>query len=141
MTQYLIRFPTDFFEDSWIESALKDMNYLYSNYSPQFPPTDILVDKKTGDLIYKLAVAGYSSDDLTITTEDGCIIVEANGSKYSTDDVEIVNRGIKDSQFKRRIPISNKYDLNLIDVQYSNGILNITIPIAEEKRPKQIKIK
>ena len=141
MTQrFFIRFPTDLFEDDWIDSAFRDMDYLCNNYNPQFPPTDILVDKKTGNLAYKMAIAGYDKDQISITTEDNCIIVEGSGSKYCADDYEIVYRGIKASDFKQRIPISAKYDLSKLTAAFSNGLLVIEVPISEEKKPKKIQI-
>ena len=141
MTQrFFIRFPEDRFEDAWIVSAFRDMDYLCNNYNPQFQPTDILGDKKTGDLTYKMAIAGYDQSQISITTEDNSILVEGTGSKYSTEDFEIAYKGIKGSDFKQRIPISSKYDLSKIEAKFINGILIIVVPISEEKKPKKITI-
>ena len=37
--------------------------------------------------------------------------------------------------------IAPKYDTNAISATMENGLLSITIPVAEEAKPKTIKIK
>lgn len=140
MTQsYYFRFPGDLFEDDWFFQAFEDMNKLWNGVNIAFPPTDTLVNKTTGDLILKLAVAGYDSENISLTAEDGHIIVEGK-AQTQNDEFKIVNKGIKGSAFKTKYPISSKFDLSKIKAVFKNGILTLTIPVAEEKKPRKVDI-
>ena len=142
MTQrFLIRFPADLFEDDWMESAFRDMDHLCANFNPQFPPTDILVNKKNGDITYRLAIAGYDVSKISITTEDNSILIEGSSEQYDTEEYEVSYKGIRGSNFRQRIPISTKYDLSKIEPSFKDGILTLNVPLSEERKPKKLTIK
>ena len=132
--------PSCFFEDEWINSAFAEMDKILSTANIRFPLSNVLVNKKSGDLVIEMALAGYNPEDISISTEDSKIIVEGKAQTHD-EDFEYRLRDIKQSSFKQSIPISAKFDLSKLDAEFKNGILKVTIPVSEEKKPKQIKIK
>ena len=129
-----------FFEDEWISSAFAEMDKLLSTANIRFPLSNVLVNKKSGDLVIEMALAGYNPEDISISTEDSKIVVEGKAQTHD-EDFEYRLRDIKQSSFKQSIPVSAKFDLSKLDAEFKNGILKVTIPVSEEKKPKQIKIK
>ena len=129
-----------FFEDEWINSAFAEMDKLLSTANIRFPLSNVLVNKKSGDLVIEMALAGYNPEDISISTEDSKIVVEGKAQKHD-EDFEYRLRDIKQSAFKQSIPISTKFDLSKLDAEFKNGILKVTVPVAEERKPKQVKIK
>ena len=49
--------------------------------------------------------------------------------------------GLSKKSFDLRYKIAPKFDLGKTDATLENGLLNIFIPLAEEAKPKAIKIK
>lgn len=132
--------PSCFFEDEWISSAFAEMDKLLSTANIRFPLSNVCVNKKSGDLVIEMALAGYNPEDISINTEDSKIVVEGKAQKHD-EDFEYRLRDIKQSAFKQSIPISTKFDLSKLDAEFKNGILKVTVPVAEERKPKQVKIK
>ena len=132
--------PSCFFEDEWISSAFAEMDKLLSTANIRFPLSNVCVNKKSGDLVIEMALAGYNPEDISINTEDSKIVVEGKAQKHD-EDFEYRLRDIKQSAFKQSIPVSTKFDLTELDAEFKNGILKVTIPVSEERKPKQIKIK
>lgn len=129
-----------FFDDEWVSSAFAEMDKLLSSANIRFPLSNVLVNKKSGDLVIEMALAGYNPEDISINTEDSKILVEGKAQKRD-EDFEYRLHDIKQSSFKQPIPISTKFDLSKLEAEFKNGILKVTVPVSEEKRPKSIKIK
>ncbi len=86
-----------------------------------------------------LAVAGFSIEDLTITTEDKQLLIEGTGG---ADDVERVflHRGIATRHFKRSFVLAD--GMEVANAEMENGLLHIDLyRTPPEKTVKSIKIK
>ena len=53
----------------------------------------------------------------------------------------MIHNGLSKKSFDLRYKIAPKFDLGNIDATLQNGKLDIFIPLAEEAKPKSIKIK
>jgi HSP20 family molecular chaperone IbpA len=53
----------------------------------------------------------------------------------------MIHNGLSKKSFDLRYKIAPKFDLGKIDATLTNGLLEIFIPLAEEAKPKSIKIK
>jgi HSP20 family protein len=129
-----------FFEDEWVNSAFGEMREILSSMKIRFPLSNVLVNKKSGDLVIEMALAGYNPEDVSIKTEDSKIVVEGKAQTHD-EDYEYQLRDIKQSSFKQPIPVSTKFDLSKLEAEFKNGILKMTIPVSEEKKPRSVKIK
>ena len=54
---------------------------------------------------------------------------------------EVACTGLSKKSFDLRYKIAPKFDLSQTDASLTNGLLEIFIPLAEEAKPKSIKIK
>lgn len=89
-----------------------------------------------------LAVAGFSLDELSITVEDGQLIVRGRRMEDDTGRV-FLHRGIAARQFQRSYVLAD--GIEVVEATLDNGMLNIdlerpmpevdvrTIPIAKRK--------
>jgi HSP20 family protein len=116
------------------------MREILSSMKIRFPLSNVLVNKKSGDLVIEMALAGYNPEDVSIKTEDSKIVVEGKAQTHD-EDYEYQLRDIKQSSFKQPIPVSTKFDLSKLEAEFKNGILKMTIPVSEEKKPRSVKIK
>ncbi len=146
-------FDSDFFESLLGRDAWRDFNRVFSftsNASP-FPPYNIYA-LKDGSARIDLALAGYSQADITIRAEDGRLVVESKGDGKADDscecgptcdcgdDCECVYHGIRSSAFKKAIQMPSKFDLSKAQAKMKDGMLSITVPLAEERKPKTVDI-
>ena len=106
--------------------------------APTYPPYNI---EKTGDDKYRIsvAVAGFSSDDLSVELRDGAVIVSA---KKATEDEDrtYLHRGIATRAFERKFTLADHVRIN--GASHVDGMLHIDLvrEIPEALKPRRIEI-
>lgn len=106
--------------------------------APTYPPYNI---EKTGDDTYRIsvAVAGFSSDDLSVELRDGAVIVSA---KKATEDEDrnYLHRGIATRAFERKFTLADHVRID--GASHADGMLNIDLvrEIPEALKPRRIEI-
>jgi molecular chaperone IbpA len=101
-----------------------------------FPPYNV-VKIDDDNLVMEFAVAGFSKDDINITTEKNVLTVKAD---KETDEKTYVHKGIAARKFTRSFTLPGYFEVK--DANFKNGILYIELVrnIPEEKKPKTITI-
>lgn len=104
-----------------------------------FPPYDI---ERTGKDAYRiiLAVAGFSSDELTLTTERNVLTVEGKHASSSKPEREVLHRGIGSRAFKQTFQLADH--VKVTSANLADGLLTVELvrEIPEVMRPRQIHI-
>jgi len=98
---------------------------LASQTDSKYPPHNII---RHGDEDYsiELAVAGFTRDELKISTKNGYLIVTAaHVDKNQENDVQFLHKGIASRDFKFQIKLYGNMHVN--NVEYVNGILTIRL--------------
>jgi molecular chaperone IbpA len=115
----------DKFADEFSDLHLPESNY---------PPFNlILVDKE--HYLVELAVAGFDSKDISISTENGLLTIESiKNSEKPTDTREFIHRGIGRREFFLQFKL-NQY-VFVTNAEFQNGILSIKL---EYKLPDHLK--
>ena len=102
-----------------------------------YPPYNVI---KVGDNTYTLsmAVAGFSTEDLTISVKKNTLTVAAN--KQEKDDCDYAWRGIANRSFKRGFCIAP--NMQVRNAKLKDGLLEIDLEkvILEEDKEKIITI-
>lgn len=134
-------FAMDLFNDPFFigfNRELGRLNHAHKTNSQSYPPYDLL---KLDEDTYKLsiAVAGFSKDDISVTVDNGSLIIK--GEITETNDAEVVHKGIASRKFVRSFALGEYMEVTGADLK--DGMLNISIDriVPEEKKPKTIKIK
>jgi molecular chaperone IbpA len=142
----------NFFNDVFGQNAWRDFNRIFSTLGASaqpFPPHNIYA-LKDGSARIDFALAGYDQDGITLKAEDGKLIIEGKGkdeegcdcgpSRDCGDDCECVYHGIRSANFRKSIEMPTKFDLSQCKATMKNGMLSVTIPLAEERKAKDIKV-
>tara|TARA_Y100000361_G_C11107400_1_gene315615 strand:- start:52 stop:489 length:438 start_codon:yes stop_codon:yes gene_type:complete len=134
-------FPTDLLFKNFFDGMANFQSHTESK--PQYP-VDILVGDDS--LRFDIACVGLNKDDITIDVSDNTLRVIYEKPSLDPDTVDCstptyVHRGITRKSFNMGWKIAAKYDLNRIEATMENGLLSIIVPIAEESKPRTIKIK
>ena len=127
-------FPTDLLFKNFFETDSNFQSHI--DNKPNYPCDLFTTDEGLG---IEIAAVGLDKNDIKIETAENQIKI----SYDKTDDeksVDYIHRGIARRSFNLGWKISPKFNLNRVDAKMDKGLLTIFIPIADEAKPKAIKI-
>ncbi len=104
------------------------------------PAVDIL---ETGDnLVIRAEVPGVERNAIDVKVEDNTLILSGERLREAeTDDTQAYRRERVYGSFVRSFTLPKTVDAARITAEYKNGVLEVTIPKAEEAKPRKIDIK
>ena len=118
--------------DTAMTSQLKPTSY---------PPYNII---KLGEDTYKIvmAVAGFSSEDITVTVQENNLLIAGSTEKTEQEEagVEYLHKGIAARSFEKSFRLADF--IHVQGVGLENGLLTLHLQreIPEESKPRQIPI-
>lgn len=124
--------------DSFFRGAAADDDAFVT--SDWIPAVDIA--EHDNEYLVKLELPGVSKDDVKITMQNN--ILSVRGEKKNEKDSKGSNyHRVERSYgaFQRTFALPSTVKADRIDASYSDGILTIVLPKAEEARAKQIEVK
>lgn len=125
------------FEDSIVSPAtLTSM----SGNGSLTPPLD--VRETPDDLVLTMALPGISPDDVTITITGQTLQIRGEFKpETEAKPEEYLHRERRFGTFSRQLELPVRVQGDAARAQFENGLLTLTIPKAEEVKPRQIQIK
>lgn len=103
-------------------------------------PVDIF--ETSSGLHFEVACTGLSKEDVNISIENDVLrISHQSTEKESEDTPKYFHRGISKRSFNFGYRIPSRFDMSNANAEMKNGLLNVTIPFAEQSQPKQLLIK
>ena len=100
------------------------------------------VHESDESFLIQLDVPGIDKNDIKVKFEDNTLIVSGE-RKYENKQEEKNYRHVERvyGSFTRTLKLPKDVDAQKIAANYKNGVLEITLPKAEEVKPKEIEIK
>ncbi|MFA6456116.1 MAG: Hsp20/alpha crystallin family protein [Bacteroidota bacterium] len=104
------------------------------------PAVDII--ENNDNYVLKAELPGMIKDDVKITLENNVLTIRGE-KKQETEKKEENYHRVERSygSFERSFTIPGSIKVNDIDAQYKDGVLTLTLPKAEEAKPKMIDVK
>ena len=102
-------------------------------------PLDIVRD---GDgVTVQASLPGVQPDDIDVTIEGGVLTIKAD-TKLAEERSEggYVVRERRAGSFHRSLRLPENVDADKVEPRYENGVLTITLPVAESKKAKHLKV-
>ena len=102
-------------------------------------PLDVVRD---GDSItLKASMPGVNPDDIDVTIEDGVLTIKAETKKEDErKEGDYVVHERRSGSFRRALRLPDNVDADRAEPHYENGVLTVTLPVAESKKAKQLKV-
>ena len=134
-----------------VESLQKEMNRLLD----RIVPTDVGNGEKMGlsfipaaemtetpeAVQLKLEIPGMEAKDLNLeVTADSLTINGERKSEIKTEEEGFTRTEFRYGKFHRVIPLPVQVDNTNVAAEYKDGILNLTLPKAEEEKNKVVKV-
>ncbi len=99
------------------------------------------VVQRPDELVVKASIPGVKSDGIDLSIEDDVLSLRAERKPDFEDEKSVyLIQERPTGSFYRALRLPESVDVSKIQSTYENGVLTITLPKAEEKKKKQIKI-
>lgn len=108
--------------------------------APSYPPYNIVALDENNYRI-TMAVAGFSQDDLEITTRENQLLVAGRVGERKTDETAVyLHRGIAERAFERRFQLADH--IRVTNATMENGLLTVELvrEVPEQMKPRKIEI-
>jgi HSP20 family protein len=106
-------------------------------------PVDIYENPE--GLHFEVACTGLTKDDVDINIEGDLLVIRYNKDNdekcCDVNNCNYIHRGIARRSFSLGYKIATKFNLSEASAEMKNGLLKISVPFAEESKPKSLKIK
>lgn len=94
------------------------------------------------DVVVEFYVPGFKKEDIKITLEDNILSIEGNfKAEEEKKNRKYHMKEIREESFVRSVSIPCKVEAEKASAKLENGVMVITLPKAEEIKPKSIEIK
>ena len=123
------------FFDMPFSSGFGRTGQLFTGWSPAL---DLY---ESGDhFVAAVELPGMRKEDIDISLHDGALTISGE-RKHESNNGETAQRTERYvGTFRRSIALPTRVDANKVSATYQDGILKVTLPKAEEAKPKQIQV-
>ena len=105
---------------------------------PAFMPMDAW---RSGDVFHmEFDLPGVSTDSIDLDVERNVLTVRAERVGTNNDGAETIAAERPRGMFSRQIILGDNLNLDAVEASYTDGVLHLTIPVAEKAKPRKISI-
>jgi HSP20 family protein len=120
----------------------RELDRLTELQNRSLPTSMLAMDayRRGHDFIVQLDLPGADPSSIGLSVEKNVLTISAErtAAKDSVDEVIVTER--RYGSFTRQLFLGESLDTDQIKAAYDNGVLTITIPVAEKAKPRQIQI-
>lgn len=122
----------------------RDVDRLLEQLSPQRTsgnhamPLDI-ARGKDGYLV-EADLPGVEPDSIDLSVEGNVLTIRAQKASSRVDDMELLASERTTGTFVRQLTVGEGFDMDRIEAHYTNGVLSVTLPVAETAKPRKIAV-
>jgi HSP20 family protein len=110
------------------------------HYGDWAPPVDIF--ERGDDLVIRAELPGLETRDIDIRVENGNLVLRGERKhEKESDDRKVYRLERVYGTFTRRFALPTSVDASKINATYSNGVLEVVLPKAEEAKERKVEIK
>lgn len=104
------------------------------------PPVDIFEEKD--GLVLKAELPGMKKEDIEVRVENNVLTLQGERKRESETKEDGYHRSERAyGTFSRSFSLPTSVNTSKIGAEYKDGILSVSLPKAEEAKPKQIDVK
>jgi HSP20 family molecular chaperone IbpA len=102
------------------------------------PPVDVFENDASITLLADLP--GVAHEQLHVRVDGDTLVLEATADTAGPENMELLYGEAQCPAYRRQFTLSRELDAARIDAQLRDGVLRLTIPKAEEARPRRIQV-
>ncbi|MCD1284830.1 MAG: Hsp20/alpha crystallin family protein [Brevibacterium sp.] len=122
---------------------IRDLDRFFSEVTRTPNATSLPMDLyRDGEVfIARIDMPGVDPASIDVDVEDRTLTVRAQReSEVAEKDVKWLTRERTVGTYARQLTLGNRVALDRISADYVDGVLTLTIPVAEEARPRKINV-
>ncbi|MFC0448855.1 Hsp20/alpha crystallin family protein [Rhodococcus jostii] len=106
--------------------------------APRFMPMDLY---RSGDhYVLHADLPGVDPGSVDVSVDGGILTVKAQRSERTEHDVQWLTSERFTGSYLRQLSLGQDIDADHIAATYENGVLTVTLPVAERAKPRRIEI-
>lgn len=109
-----------------------------SSRTPRFMPMDLC--KLDGHYLLTADLPGVDPGSIDVSVDNGVLTLSAERTARSDDGVQWLTNERFFGSYRRQLTLGDGIDTAGINAHYDNGVLSVTIPVAEKAKPRRIAI-
>ena len=125
--------------DRLFEAPLSQLAHASHFLGGAAPALDVYEDKE--NFVVKAELPGMKKEDIDVSLHDGTLSISGERkSEEKVEKAEVYRSERFFGRFQRTVALPSTVDAAKISAQYKDGVLTVTLPKAEEAKPKQIDV-
>ncbi|HEY4021816.1 MAG TPA: Hsp20/alpha crystallin family protein [Pseudonocardiaceae bacterium] len=96
--------------------------------------------RRGDEFIVAMDVPGAKPEDVDVTVERNVVNVRATRTTLHKDGDEVIVDERPQGEFTRQLFLGDNLDPAKLNADVANGVLTLTIPVAEESKPRRVQI-
>ncbi len=105
---------------------------------PAAMPIDAFRSGET--FVVELDLPGVTAESIDLTVERNVLTVHAKRERQNAEAVELIVAERPFGTFSRQLFLGETLDAEHLTANYSDGVLRIEIPVAEQAKPRKIEV-
>lgn len=97
--------------------------------------------RRENDVLLRFDVPGIDPETIEITVDRGVLTVSAKRQEEHGDSDRFFVRERPMGTVTRRVYLSDNLDSDGVAANYTNGVLEVTVPVAERAKPRKIEVR
>ena len=102
-------------------------------------PLDVV--RRDGDVVLRFDVPGIDPESVDVTVDRGVLSVSVKRQEERAETDKFVVRERTMGTFTRRVTLSKSLNADAIEAAYSNGVLEVRIPVLEQEKPRKVEVR
>jgi len=125
--------------EDMLEHLRGQIGYPLGTGSAQKPPLESFVEE--GRLIVRAELPGIDPKDITVNVVGDMLMLRASRQEeHETKKRDFLHREFRYGVLERSMTLPQGVKAEDIRASFSNGLLQLTIPVPEESAPKEVKV-
>lgn len=106
--------------------------------TPVLPPVDIFEDESGFTVLADLP--GVSKERLTVRVDGESLVIEGAAEAPVGGEMTLIYGEVLNPLYRRSFTLSRELDPSRIEAKMQSGVLRLSIPKAEEAKPRRIEV-
>lgn len=106
--------------------------------APRFMPMDLY--RSADHFVLSADLPGVDPGSIDISVDNGTLTIKAERAERTEDDAQWVASERFTGTYMRQLSLGEGVDADNIHARYENGVLTLTMPVAEKAKPRKISL-
>jgi HSP20 family protein len=92
------------------------------------------------EFVIDFDLPGVNPFSIDLTVEKNMLTVSAQRQWQPSEDQQVLASERPHGSFRRQLFLGEGLDVDRVEATYDNGVLTVTIPVAEQAKPRKVEI-